>query len=89
MREREPGSGARYLEERRRELAEAEAEQRREKQDADDLARFTQEFVKAGGRPENADAAWKAERTRRAAGAATRKEDAATAESRRRFLEVL
>ena len=89
MHEREPGSGARYLEERRRELAEHQAEQRREKQDADDLERFTQDFVKAGGRPGDAEAAWRAERTRKAAGAAARKEDAAVAESRRRFLEVL
>ena len=87
MREREPGSGARYLEERRRELA--EAEERRKENDAHDLARFTQDFVKAGGRPGDAEAAWRAERTRKAAGAAARKEDAAAAESRRRFLEVL
>ena len=89
MREREPGSGARYLEERRRELAEAEAEERRKENDAHDLARFTQDFVKAGGRPSDAEAAWRAERTRKAAGATARKEDAAVAESRRRFLEVL
>ncbi len=65
------------------------AEQRAKERNADSLARFTEDFVAAGGRPADANAAWRAETTRKAAEAASRKEDAARAVSLRRVFDAL
>ncbi len=89
MGEREPGSGAAYLQARREELAVKADEDRRERDDADALERFTQAFVKNGGRPGEAAHAWRAEQTSRAAKAASREEAGVSLAAAQRLRDVL
>jgi hypothetical protein len=78
MAKREPGSPARYLEERRKELAELEEKQRQE----DDKRRFTEAFVAASGSKNDAETAWKTHRNEQAATAAQRVDQAAAQRTR-------
>ena len=70
----------------RKQELEDEAQAKRE---ADDLALYSQSFVKAGGRPGDAKAAWQAERNRNAQAEASRQSAAATEYSRRRTMEAM
>jgi hypothetical protein len=66
---------------------EAAAEQKR--RDADDLERFTEAFVRAGGNKSNAEAAYKADRNARAAEAASQADQEAVVASRHRIRSQL
>ena len=81
----EPGSAARYLEERREEL---EAEKQAEREE-DDYRRFEEAFVAAGGERSAAKAAYKDRRNENARIAAGRADEAATEHSRRRISQAL
>jgi hypothetical protein len=61
-----------------------EAAEQQRKRDADDLERFTEEFVAAGGSRYDASAAFKAHRNEQAATAARRADQEAVVASRRR-----
>jgi hypothetical protein len=79
MSQNEPGSAAAYLQKRREQIAAL-----KDKQRADDAReRFTQAFVNAGGSPQDADAAFKADRNRQALDAAKRVDQEAAEASRR------
>jgi hypothetical protein len=80
MAEEEPGSAARYLEERRAEL-EAEEQERREE---DDYQRFEEQFVSAGGERSAArEAYWDIRNANALAAAALADEDASMSVRRR------
>jgi hypothetical protein len=85
MGKEEPGSAARYLEERREEL-EAEQQAEREQQDKE---LYVENFVKAGGDKSAAEAAYKAHRNQQAAEAANRADTAAVVHTRRRIGQTL
>jgi hypothetical protein len=82
---KEPGSAARYLEERRQEI---EAE-RQKKRDEDDRQRFVEAYVRAGGSRSDAATAFKAHRNEQAAAAARQADKAAVERSRRRARQKL
>ena len=65
-----------------------EAEDRR-RQEADDLARFTDEYVSNGGRARDAKAAFRTHRNRRAAEAAGRTDQAAARHTRAHIRQTL
>jgi hypothetical protein len=85
MGKEEPGSAARYLEERRAEL-EAEEQKRREE---DDKQRFIEQFVAAGGNRADAPAEWKKLNNEKAATATRQAEEAASIHTRRRISRAL
>ena len=85
MGRQEPGSAARYLEERRQELA-AEEQKRRED---DDKSRWTEAFVAAGGNPVDAQAAYRAYQNEQAAEAARVADREALQTHRRRLSQSL
>lgn len=66
-----------------------EAEQARKDREADSLERFTAAFVAAGGRKADAEAAWRAERNKRAAATASAREERVMRETTRRRMGVL
>ena len=65
---------------------EAAEQQRRE---ADDLARFTAEYIRNGGRERDAAAEWRTRRNRQASEAAARSNTGALEASRRHILQNL
>jgi hypothetical protein len=79
MGKEEPGSAARYLEERREEL---ECEKRAEREAAD-RAEFVTTFVAEGGSPTDAADEWTRYRNEKAAAAARTADTAALEQSRR------
>ena len=85
MGRREPGSAARYLEERRRELR-AEEQERREREDERE---FVERFVAAGGERPAAKAAHKRTRNERAEAAARAAEEASLTATRRGIGQAL
>jgi hypothetical protein len=85
MGRQEPGSAARYLEERRAEIAADKQAEREE----DDKERWIAAFVRAGGSPQDARSAYKAFMNERAQEAARAADAAAGAASRRRMGQVL
>jgi hypothetical protein len=66
---------------------EAAAEQKR--RDADDLERFTEAFVRAGGNKSDAEVAYRAHKNERAAVAAREADEAAVVASRHRIRSQL
>src|SRR5215210_805577 len=85
MSQREPGSAARYLEERRKQEAEFKEKQRQE----DTQTRFEEAFVAAGGEKKDATAACRAHKNEQAATAARAADEAAVYQSRRRIRGIV
>jgi hypothetical protein len=71
---------------KRRQDEEAEQQKRR---DADDKARFVEEFIAEGGNQADAAAVWKEIRNERATDAVRRAEEAAGEQARRRISQIL
>jgi hypothetical protein len=86
MGRQEPGSAARYLEERRAEI-EAEEQKRREE---DDKQRWIAAFISAGGSRKDGEAVYKAQQNERAADTVRKQNEVAVLAHRRHITrEVL